>query len=289
MVAILSAILIGIGWTLYLFNPETHALYLRYLGERAGQKLIFLSYFSVLFSMWLVYFLSGTGLRIFQVNTLRRLLMLTSSQWSDEELGAKSEEGFIAVTREKAVASIGMFAMLTAGAAVLMTRYIDRLVALKASHSELYSENALFEAAILYAASATSIIALICFIIAVDSMDVLFNRFGNQPGPARVHVVRYVYRSTRNIRYYGIMFFIWSICLGIGYEDTLLGSITVAVVVAAGWKHWFPFPDLPNLPENTELDQATLEACRSDPKAEHVLAVKTVFVLSSIALPLLFA
>ena len=87
-----------------------------------------------------------------------------------------------------------------------------------------------------------SLIALVCFIISVDSLDVLFNRFGGEDQQAGAHMIHFIYLNTRNTRYYGIMFLLWAVCIYAASFHLLFGTFAVTVVVSVGWSHWFPKP-----------------------------------------------
>lgn len=213
------------------------------VGSALARQLLFASYILMSVSMWAVYFLSSRSGPFTGVKTLRRLLLDLAEAW--DESSSKPDIEFAPAIQDKARASMTMLAMLSAGSALLMTRALDRL-ALPQAAGAPDGPGFAWDAYLPMSAAAASAIALVCFIVSVDSLDVLFNRFSRQPGLTRNHLAQYFYSSTRNARYYGVMFLLWAICLFAASYDLVFGAFVTSIVIAVGWSHWFPSPPIPN-------------------------------------------
>lgn len=241
-----------LGFFFLLYQAVDIPILVQLLANHRLERLLYLGYFMILVSMWVVYFLSRTDL--IRTRTLRRLLTSVANEWrceSDEREG--NNPNFAVNTRDKARASMTMLALLTASSALLMTQ---SLTYIKSNSPSLPAAGLLdiWQPMLLYASTATSAIALICFIIAVDSLDVLFNHFGGASSRTDNHMVRFFYLSKRDARYYGIMFFLWAACLFSGSFNPLFGALVVGIVIFVGWSHWFPYPPLLATSKENNID-----------------------------------
>lgn len=206
------------------------------LQEPRGERLLFISYVFVLVAMWAVYFfLSASKKR--KVKTLRNLLSLTSEIFQREKLHIDDNTGDLLASalREKARTSITMLAMLTAAAILMFTRSLDLVYLDNVSQWQKFMG---------YCSAGAAIVAAICFVISADSFDVMYNVFGAPGSVERAHMLQFFYRSTRNTRYYGVMFLLWAVCLFAGARSPLFGAVVIGLVVSIGWSHWFPSPAL---------------------------------------------
>ena len=229
-----SIILLWGGWFyIKVSGYEAHSAVL--LAYEPNRRLLFISYFMISIWMWLVYFLSTYTPRT-KVNSLRQLLSAFADAWSEDS--SRRDPDFAAALQDKARASMTMLAMLTAASALLLTRALEKVENLDQSTMLSEAWNQLLS----YCAAGASAIALICFIISVDSLDVLFNKFGNKASYGHNYLVNYFYRSTRNARYYGIMFLLWAVCLFCGIYNSLFGAFVLGITITTGWSHWFPRP-----------------------------------------------
>lgn len=230
---VLVAILLAMNF--FSWGPFREGASLRRLvsGEQ-GERLLFISYFLVLFSMWAVYFM--TSFEWVGIKTLRKLLKLTSNIYQRNTLPSESlpNDKLASLLREKARTSITMLSMLTAGATLLLTRSLDLVYVLPEPH--------LWQVVLGYGAAAAAVMAAICFVVSADSFDVMYNVFGADNSAQRLHMLQFFYNSTRNTRYYGVMFLLWSLCLFAGTRSPLFGALVIGLVVSVGWSHWFPSP-----------------------------------------------
>jgi hypothetical protein len=238
MLSLISSCLLWTAWLRGSFTGHASGVwYMQLLVHRSEERLIFIGYLLISVWMWAVYYLSIFNSRMTKVNSLRRLLLIFADAWSDKQVVRDTE--FAPALLDKSRASMTMLAMLTAAAALLLTRAIDRLAVLDQNGEVLVDT---WEQVLAYCAGGASAIALICFVISVDSLDVLFNPFGKKASYGHNHLINYFYRSTRNSRYYGIMFLLWAVCLFCGARNPLFGAFVVAITITTGWSHWFPMP-----------------------------------------------
>lgn len=209
--------------------PPLHRL----LQPSPSERLLFICYVFVLVAMWLVYFVSE--FEWMKIKTLRTVLSKTSEIFGRNRVDA-SDGALAEALRDKARTSVTMMAMLTAAATLMFSRSLDLV------HEKDLSDY--WQLVVGYCSAAAAIIAAICFVISADSYDVMYNLFGNRPGLDRSHMLQLFYNSTRNTRYYGVMFLLYAVCLFAGARSPVLGAVAVGLVVSIGWSHWFPSPAL---------------------------------------------
>jgi hypothetical protein len=255
-VALVSALLILLFW--WFVGRDAAPLagvapFGSLLLQARAERVVFLCYFIVLFAMWAVYFTSS--FQWGRIRTLRKLLSLTSeifgrtsveaeAKYEGDETGRSEHEqkqrekagGVATALREKARNSLTMLAMLTAGATLLLTRSLDMAYAAPSPD--------FWQLTLAYASASAALIAVVCFIISVDSFDVMYNMFGAEDGGERNHMLQFFYNSTRNTRYYGTMFLLWALCLFAAARHPVFGAFATSLVICIGWAHWFPSPTL---------------------------------------------
>lgn len=184
-------------------------------------------------AIWIVYFLSRYEVIFSRVRTLRNLLLKTSDNWSHADT-QDGEDSFTESTRRKATSSMMMLSMLTASSTLIFVQSLNRLENVGSGNTWLQS--------VLFGCAGAAVVAFVCFVISVDSLDVTFNRFSPGPGRARRHMVRYFYTSTRTTRYLGVMFILAAVVLYTSSFSSLFGAFVSGVVITTGWTHWFPNP-----------------------------------------------
>jgi hypothetical protein len=201
--------------------------------ERA--RVLFVCELAAFAGLWIVYFMSrhGEGEGFFHVATLRRLLRLTAKTWRENErdLG----EAF----RLKAEKTIGATAMLVATSGVVLTR-----VAQSYHDWEIKNPNQGFcwESATCMLALLGGFTAIVCFVLSVDSLDVVANTFTTRKITTQLRA--HFYMSTINPRYGGFVLLLTSIVVMLAFRSALLGSAALAIVLGVGYTHWFPRLDV---------------------------------------------
>ncbi|SFK11674.1 hypothetical protein SAMN05216302_10015 [Nitrosomonas aestuarii] len=206
---------------------------------------VFLLYISLFTSSWIVYFNShkrsasynfdykSRQAAIFKIRSLRRLLSESSIQWknSNKEIAQIGlEDSF----RRKSSTSMQVLAILIAVTVLLMDR-VSNLISAN-SNDATFIENGM-----LYLSGFSSIVSFICFVISVDALDVVFNKF--YTARDRHLILQHYYQSTINPRYFGMLGMILGIIFLAAYHDPLAGCFAVGVTFFIGYYHWFP--DIP--------------------------------------------
>lgn len=207
-------------------------------------RVLFVAYLGAFVGLWLVYFMSRMGPALFQVMTLRRLLRKTSAQWNETSELRKTE--LEKAFQEKARTTITATAMLVAASGVALTQvsqaYRDLQAQMLANPDLVPPLIHHWDVLLLSLAAMAAFIAVVCFILSVDALDVLFNRFDSR---AHAHRLRfYFYMSTINPRYFGLLSLLSAAILLIGHADPLLGCAAIGLMVTIGYRHWFPPQDI---------------------------------------------
>ena len=209
-----------------------------------SSRALFVMYLGAFVGLWFVYFMSRMGPSPFQVMTLRRLLRKTSAQWNETSELRKTE--LEKAFQEKARTTITATAMLVAASGVALTQvsqaYRDLQAQMLANPDLVPPLIHHWDVLLLSLAAMAAFIAVVCFILSVDALDLLFNRFDSR---AHAHRLRfYFYMSTINPRYFGLLSLLSAAILLIGHADPLLGCAAIGLMVAIGYRHWFPPQDI---------------------------------------------
>ncbi len=202
---------------------------------------IFVLYLSFFASLWIVYFNSRkrnadpndkqpAGITSFKIKSLRRLLSESSVHWipfNKESSAALDdlEDSF----RKKADTSMKVLAILIAVTVLIMKEVSSVLV---------NSECLTFEVLMLYMSGFSSLVAFICFVISVDALDIVFNKFRTELD--RRIIIYHYYQSTINPRYFGLIGMMLGVIFLASYYSPLAGSLAIGITLFVGYFHWFP-------------------------------------------------
>lgn len=201
-------------------------------------NIIFIIYLSIYFSMWIIYFASKSKYEIFQVSTLRKLLTSESKNWT--ATNSKKNEKIEELSMEKAKTSITATAMLVGVAFVGILQAKNGFYGLV--ESQLSNEQLIWQQLILASLAFSSSLALVCFIISVDALDCMFNEFKTKQLENKFR--RYLYKSTIQPRYVGLVCLLTSIIFLNASSSIVLGSMSIGLIISVGYKHWFPCPKI---------------------------------------------
>lgn len=164
-----------------------------------------------------------------RVQSLRRLLGETSRQWSDSRghFSGELEDAF----RQKSSTSMAVTALLMAVVILVLQQASSVLLSRWGSLSP-------GGAVLLVSTVVVSIFSFVCFIIAIDAMDIVFNRFGAEEDQRRI--VTFYYLNTINPRYFGLMGMLFALVFFVAFHSVALGSVTLAIIMSVGYYHWYP-------------------------------------------------
>lgn len=164
-----------------------------------------------------------------RVQSLRRLLGETSRQWSDGQshFSGELEDAF----RQKSSTSMAVTALLMAVVILVLQQASAVLMSRWGSLSD-------GDALLLVGTVVVSVFSFVCFIIAIDAMDIVFNRFSSEEDQRRI--VTYYYLNTINPRYFGLMGMLFALVFFVAFHALALGSVTLAIVMSVGYYHWYP-------------------------------------------------
>jgi hypothetical protein len=217
----------------------------RLVGDRilSRDRMLFALYLAALTGFWIVYFASryASNRSPFQVLTLRRLLRVTTTNWNTSSALKKTEleKHF----QEKARISITATAMLVAVSGVVLSQVNSTYLKFQSTLTEApNSVDVYWSQAILALATMCGFLAIACFIVAVDSLDGMFNHFASRKVS---HTLRFhFYMNAINPRYMGLVSLLSASILLIGFSSPLLGCVAIGMLTTIGFQHWFPTPDL---------------------------------------------
>jgi len=194
-------------------------------------------------AMWAVYFGSKPRVSnhkaIFNVQSLRKLLSLTSVNFSDQMSEAdlkNADVNFGDAVHKKASSSQTSLGMLIAVATLELNFISNGLGNLPPTDSYLYR----WQELTLSIAALGAILAIVAFIISVDSLDCLFNGFVD-PLKSQKDLPYLFYRSTINWRYLGLISILFVASLVVAARNPLFGATSLTVIIGAGYHHWFPY------------------------------------------------
>ena len=83
-----------------------------------------------------------------------------------------------------------------------------------------------------------SLLAIVCFILAVDALDCMFNEF--KTDAVENNIRKYFYTSTIHPRYIGLVSLLTSLIFLTGSINVTFGSLCIAMILSIGYRHWFP-------------------------------------------------
>ena len=199
------------------------------------RKIVFGVYALLFISLWTTYFLSHSGPTVLRVPTLRRLLRTFSVQW-DPNKADNTQVSLDDAYQKKSTAGIAAMAMLVATAGLELAQ-VNALIAAPAWEAFGY-----WHQGIALAAAICAVIALVCFLVAVDALDSIFNVFDDSAIQKRLRHHFYV-RSIHS-RYFGFVFLLSGVVLLITFRNEFVGALSMGLVFAVGYAHWFPRPDV---------------------------------------------
>ena len=244
-IAFTAAVLLAIGAGLYVTVPWIHReLSLGFLCLDQAQwdalRKGFFGVYALLFtSLWITYFLSRSGPTVLQVPTLRRLLRTFSVQWDPDKADTPKDTAQISLDdtyQKKSTAGIAAMAMLVATAGLELAQ-VNALMAAPA-----WMDATPWHKGLALAAAICAVVALICFLVAVDALDSIFNVFNDNAVQKRLRHHFYV-RSIYS-RYFGFVFLLSGVVLLIAHHNEFVGALSMGLVFAIGYAHWFPRPDV---------------------------------------------
>ncbi len=218
-------------------------------------QLLFLVYLAGFIGMWFVYFMSRQGPQLFRVLTLRRLLRTTTANWNVASDVRKSE--MEKAFQEKARASMTATTMLAATAGLALGQ-VNSIINTLDDFSTLQTSGDLWQISMLGVAALFAFSALICFIIAVDTLDSLFNRFESRRVAHQLYF--HFYSASINPRYFGLISLFTAAIFVVASNDALLGCAAIGLLVTIGVRHWFPRIRLPDDPQLGESRLSDAEA-----------------------------
>lgn len=206
------------------------------------ERLLFLFYIVFFFSVWLLYYLSPLGDRFsfFNVQSLRRLLRLTSFQWQSElerlssqddpDSGEEYEKNF----HEKAHSTITAVAVLMAASILLLDQVNQIFLSIKVGTIQNDGWGELILSLSLF----FSIASFIAFILSVDDLDSLFNKSKQQNENYLLDY--YFYKRAINPKYYGFTFLMLGVVLLVGFYNLIYASTILGIIIFFIYPHLYP-------------------------------------------------
>lgn len=222
-IVLLSLLLISLGVALVAYRGGALVPLVLWRDDR----LLFLAYCLVFISTWFVYFCSDRRSYSLEVRTLRRLLLARSVHWKTpgDEKAAKRE---VRADRIKGERGLDTAAILIAVSSLEVSQALQMLNAATA-----------WESILLRCTIALGVASFLMFVVSTDALDSMFNSFACKKEEAVI--VRYLYVTTVNHRYYGLVCMLLSLVTMIASKDPCLGASALALLIGLGYGHWFPY------------------------------------------------
>lgn len=248
MLILALILLIALAVTVVLLTICEHFLPGLFHGANGNDYKVFVAYFSLYLSIWTLYFASPRlSNHVPSVLSLRVFLRNNSKQWtldnnsSDHEIGDK--------ILEKAKTSTTAISMLVAASLVALSQARvgwDKLMetTCRMPINGLPADLCTWNKILFFGLSVSATLALVSFVISADALDSMFNQFESSSLDNRYR--RYFYRSAINPRYVGLASLVTTIVFINALVNILLGSISVALIVSLGFRHWFVSPRIIN-------------------------------------------
>ena len=237
-IALTAAVLLAVGAGLYVAVPWVHRelsvgfLCLDQAQWDALRKGVFGAYALLFISLWTTYFLSRSGPTVLQVPTLRRLLRTFSDHWDPDKAQKNLDDAY----QKKSTAGIAAMAMLVATAGLELAQ-VNALMATPA-----WMAAGDWHKGLALAAAICAVTALVCFLVAVDALDSIFNVFKDDAVQKRLR--HHFYVISIYSRYFGFVFLLSGAVLLISFQNEFAGALSMGLVFAVGYAHWFPRPDV---------------------------------------------
>lgn len=238
---LVAACLLGVGVALYVAVPWLHrALSVGFLCWTpatwdAWKRGVFLAYALLFASMWVTYFLSRSGPKVLRVPTLRRVLRTFSVQWNPEQaegLQTSLDDTY----QKKGTAGISAMAMLVATAGLELAQ-VNALTLAPG-----WAARGDWQHGLALGAAVCALVSLICFLVAVDALDSIFNVFKVDAVQKRLR--HHFYLRSIYARYFGFVFLLSGAVLLVAFHNEFAGALAMGLVFAIGYGHWFPRPDV---------------------------------------------
>jgi|AntDeeMetagen285_2_1112576.scaffolds.fasta_scaffold02023_2 protein-S-isoprenylcysteine O-methyltransferase Ste14 len=232
--------------------------------ELSDSRIVYLLSLSVYIGYWLTYFSSNKNLKFLNVATLRRMLTASSVQWNraggnydniDDPFSIKHQ--LEACYREKARAGMTAVAIMIAGSLILLVQTNHYLLL----REDLLSLPFVWESVFLTLSALSSFIAFVSFLLSVDALESMFNRYLTEK--IELTMVRNFYRFTLNPKYMGLIFLILGITSFAAIHSGLIASIMLWITMSVGYHHWFPhYATVDNdfMDKNDEIDRSLIRS-----------------------------
>lgn len=196
-------------------------------------KYVFVVYLAGYIGMWHTYFASKKSAdpkvekNRLKIQSLRRLLGLTSKQWSSHSEGEDSQSNYF---EKKSETSMAVIAILIATSIFVFNQFSNIFLDNK---QEVFTDNI-----VIYLGMTSSFVAFTALMLSVDSLDTVFNKF--QDEDTQKKLVNYFYSYVANPRYMATSFMFFSLILLVAYHSVTMASICTFIVIFIGYDFWFP-------------------------------------------------
>ena len=239
-------------------------------------RIIFSVYVCLFAATWIVYFRSkkkfdhnGDVYKDRPIQSLRRLLGESCINWDYNPCHSESEDVKEAF-RRKASTSMEVIAILIAVSILILDIASNMLIS-----NKTFDEWQEFSLGI---SSLMAVFSFVCFLISVDSLDTIFNRFRSLPD--RNVIVHYFYHNTINPRYFGMLSMISAVILLLQVYSAMLASISISLILIVGYSHWFP--DLTTTMEKFGIDVSEKLPCK---RTSFGIFINNILLAMFISLP----
>lgn len=253
--------------------------YLLVKEELRWNRLVLIWYLSLYIGMWWVYFLSKVSKdddiesgRI-KVQSLRRLLGITSKQWDSDSVHS-DDELIIESFRRKSEVGMMVIAILIASSIIIFDQ-ISSIWLSDTNHS-------LWQLSILWTGMLSLIVSFVCLMLCVDSLDTMFNRFANDS--IRNSLINYFYNYTINPRYAATAAMFLAMILLLAYHSEVLASLAIGILFCTGYNFWFPNIDKDAIKSGLELKKNS-----KDTGAYYIFIILSTPVIIRIATYVIYA
>lgn len=243
-----ALILFLVTLTISCFFPGRQAIWRPSFHIPCASHVVILAYVSLYCGMWGLYFAApafdtrpGFIGRLCKFQSLRRLLLIASEQWrmhpsalQDGTTHLEADE----IDRRyetKAQSAISVVAILAAASVLILDKVFDALLNLPQLPP---SARSAFHLALLIGAFASGMFAFVCFLLAVDDFDSIFNYWRKRE--ENFVLDDFFYRRATTPRFAGLGALVLSVCLLFAFISEFLGLLGLGMGFGIFYRHLFP-------------------------------------------------
>ena len=205
------------------------------LLNSACDRTFFEFYLLIYASVWITYFSSRHAKSLFAVRSLRRFLQMESYNWKrgSEEYEHIQCTEIANIFREKARSGVTVTALMVTTTTLVLGQIGQIIINANRDPSKFMLDQWIW--GILFLAAISAFTAVICFLLAVDALDVLFNKFRDENGTSSA-ILRSFFLASVNPRYAGFILLLLLRVLVSAVFSPTFASVAIGIILSIGYR-----------------------------------------------------